>query len=358
MFKRYIGMFLTFAFCTLLASRTAHASVLTVGSPAPALVVKRFVKGTPVSKFEKGKTYVVEFWATWCGPCKVSIPHLTELQKKFKDVTFIGVSVFEQTQTEVEPFVKSMGNKMDYHVALDYIPSGKSGQDGVMASSWMDASNQSLIPTAFVVNRSGIIAWIGSPTDLEEPLVKIESGKWDLKAAALEVAAKQQAQAALEDLSGKLGPLIDSKDYNGALVVINSALKSHPVLLQTLASVKLNVLISIGNDNDISAFAADLTDHEFQSNPERLSSLAWDLVNPDVTNKPGAASIAVGLRAAQQADRLSNGKDATIADILAAAYFARGNKTKAIAVEKRAIAECKDVTIGAELRKKLEKFEK
>ncbi len=358
MIKRYLGVFLAFAFGTLLTMPTANASGLTVGNAAPALVVKRFVKGIPVTKLEKGKTYVVEFWATWCGPCKVSIPHLTDLQRKFKDVTFIGISVFEQTQTEVEPFVRSMGKKMEYRVALDSIPSGKGGQDGVMASSWMDASNQSLIPTAFVVNGNGIIAWIGSPTDLEEPLTKIQSGKWDIRAAALEVASKQQAQAALEELSGKLGPLIDSKDYKGALIVIDSALASHPVLLQTLASVKLNLLISIGNDKDLSAFAAALTDHEFHSNPERLSSLAWDLVNPEVTNKPGAASIAVGLRAAQQADRLSNGKDATIADILAAAYFAAGNKTKAVAVEKRAVAECRDVTIGAELKKNLEKYEK
>jgi thiol-disulfide isomerase/thioredoxin len=68
----------------------------------------------------KGKqTYVVEFWATWCGPCRVSIPHLTELQKKFKTqgVTFIGVS--DETEDKVKPFVDKMGDKMDYTVAVD-----------------------------------------------------------------------------------------------------------------------------------------------------------------------------------------------------------------------------------------------
>jgi len=48
-----------------------------------------------VKGFDKDKTYVVEFWATWCGPCKATIPHLTKLQKEHPDVTFIGVSVFE-----------------------------------------------------------------------------------------------------------------------------------------------------------------------------------------------------------------------------------------------------------------------
>ena len=59
-------------------------NTLSVGDPAPKLAVKEFVKGEPLKDLEKGKTYVVEFWATWCGPCRTSIPHLTELQKKHK----------------------------------------------------------------------------------------------------------------------------------------------------------------------------------------------------------------------------------------------------------------------------------
>ena len=54
-----------------------------VGDPAPRLQVDRFVKGAPVKDFKQGQVYVVEFWATWCRPCKESIPHITELQKKY-----------------------------------------------------------------------------------------------------------------------------------------------------------------------------------------------------------------------------------------------------------------------------------
>jgi thiol-disulfide isomerase/thioredoxin len=163
---------------------SASAEGLGVGDKAPALKVKGFVKGKPVTKLDKGKVYVVEFWATWCGPCRTTIPHLTELQKKHKDVTFIGVSAFERDQKAVQPFVKEMGDKMDYRVALDSVPAGKKGGDGAMAKNWMIAAGQNGIPTAFIVDGEGRIAWIGHPTQMEAPLEKIVAGKWDLKAAA------------------------------------------------------------------------------------------------------------------------------------------------------------------------------
>jgi enterochelin esterase-like enzyme/thiol-disulfide isomerase/thioredoxin len=186
---------------------------LGVGDAAPKLTVKEFLKGKSVRQFERGKVYVVEFWATWCPPCRDTIPHLTKLQKKYPDVTILGVSVSEPDPDKVKPFVEEMGEKMDYRVATDL--------KGAMLKGWLQAAGQDGIPTAFIVDGDGKIAWIGHPTAMDKPLEKIHAGKWDLKAAAAEFAearkdkgerqtprvpeTEKAAVQAVQDLGGKVG---------------------------------------------------------------------------------------------------------------------------------------------------------
>lgn len=103
---------------------------LNVGDPAPAIKVAKWFKGQPVETFGEGSVYVVEFWATWCGPCKKSTPHLSELAKKYDGkARIIGVSIWEAEKTDhakrledVGKFVTTMGDKMDYTVAADVKP--------------------------------------------------------------------------------------------------------------------------------------------------------------------------------------------------------------------------------------------
>lgn len=331
-------------------------SALGIGDAPPKIEVKEFVKGVPVNEFEKGKVYVVEFWATWCGPCKTSIPHLTEMAKKHKDVTFVGVSVWEQDQAKVKPFVTQMGDKMDYCVAMDDVSAGGNGNTGKMAVNWMKAAEQNGIPAAFIVDKDTRIAWIGHPMTMDKPLAQIEAGTWDIKAAKIELDKQQtdekkqmeQQQAMQKKLQGF------NQKYRAAgtdpvkqIAAVDEAVKTDPSLETTLANLKFTLMLKSQPDApETAAYATHLAETVYKDNSQGLNSVAWGLIDPQQP-KRGKKLRAIALKAALRADELEKGKDAAIADTLAKAYFDNGNTAKAIETQTRAVNLAK----GTELEK-------
>lgn len=101
-----------------------------------------------------GSPILVEYWATWCGPCRQSIPHLNELHAKYATRGLVVLGVTKEPRQTVETFRKQV--PMDYHVALD--SGGSLGRQlGVSG-----------IPHAFLVDRMGKIVWRGHPMALPE----------------------------------------------------------------------------------------------------------------------------------------------------------------------------------------------
>jgi thiol-disulfide isomerase/thioredoxin len=157
---------------------------LKVGDPAPPLAVSTWLRGAEVKGFEPGRVYVVEFWATWCGPCIQIMPHMGDLQDEYRDkrVTFIGLaSEANDKEAKVNAFVAKRGAKLGYTFAFD------SGSE--THTAYMKASGQNGIPCSFVVDKQGRIAYIGHPLFLDFVLPKVLDGTWDQKAAADTLAA-------------------------------------------------------------------------------------------------------------------------------------------------------------------------
>lgn len=172
-----------------------------IGDDAGALKIKEWIKGSPVKIGADGthQAYVIEFWATWCGPCRTSIPHLTETQKKFgKDkVAIIGVSA--EAAGKVRPFVEKYGDDMDYTVAID---------DGRQTSAaYMRAFGVNGIPHAFIVNKAGKIVWHGHPLakDFDSTLAATVDGDFDPVADRVK-ALVEEYFAALESPSDAASP--------------------------------------------------------------------------------------------------------------------------------------------------------
>ena len=170
-----LARFLAISSLLVVASLSA-AQVLNVGDKAPDLKVTDWVKGTPQT-LGNGNVTVVEFWATWCGPCRMSIPHLTELAHKYQGkVNFVGVSISESKPedytTKVPSFVKEFGDKMDYNVATE-------GPGTFMSKNWMTAAGEMGIPTAFLVDKDGKSPGSGTQwRDSTPPSTRFWLAKW------------------------------------------------------------------------------------------------------------------------------------------------------------------------------------
>lgn len=211
---------------TVLFSSSVFAD-LNVGDSAPELKIEKWLKGTPVEKFESGRIYIVEFWGTWCPPCVKSIPHLSEIAKKYgSDVTVIGIAASESEKTGlagVEAFLEKNDPSMDYIVAFD--------STGETKKLWMDAAKRLGIPSSFVVDRNGVIAYIGHPGNLEEeefdnPLKLILAGTWQksekLAKYHLELREKAEAEYRVRFLSKQL---ISAKKKEDWLTVYSLAMQ-------------------------------------------------------------------------------------------------------------------------------------
>lgn len=117
---------------------------LKVGDAAPAIEVDKWVKGDAVSGFEKGKAYLVEFWATWCPPCREEMPAMERLytRQKNRGLAMVAVSL-DASPAVVAPYLAQGG--FTFPVALD---------------PRMDLANAygvRVLPASFIVDPRGVV---------------------------------------------------------------------------------------------------------------------------------------------------------------------------------------------------------
>ncbi len=116
---------------------------------APNFVVDKWLTPQPNTD---GKFILIDFWATWCGPCKAAIPHLNGLYAKYKDqVTFVGLS------DEQEDKVRALASPhIDYSVAID---------PGARMMRQIEVKG---IPHAMLIDPHGYVRFEGMPGYLNE----------------------------------------------------------------------------------------------------------------------------------------------------------------------------------------------
>lgn len=103
----------------------------------------------------KGRLVLLEFWATWCGPCRDSIPHLIELKKKYEPKGMLLVALSDEPKSKVGPFVEKY--KMPYIV-------------GGGAKATLQKYGINAFPTAILIGPDGKVVWTGHPAVIDSEI--------------------------------------------------------------------------------------------------------------------------------------------------------------------------------------------
>lgn len=187
-------------------AQTSNVPEINPGSTAPEWKVGRWLKGDPIERLERGRTYVIEFWATWCGPCREAMPHISDLKRRYEGkVTFVGVSIWENSEDDVNKFMASDAERADYRLVRDRVSHPPDhDQNGSMVEGWIKPAGLTGVPATMIVDKRGVIAWIGHPLKLKEVLDSVLADTWDIEVAKREYLTARRwpalHQAAAESL--------------------------------------------------------------------------------------------------------------------------------------------------------------
>jgi len=392
--------------CVLL-SFCSTLSAADLGETAAPLDIAQWVKGDAVdlAAVKGKKVVVVEFWATWCGPCLASIPHLTELQKKFEKRGVVFVGVTDEDSSKVKPFVDKMGEKMDYTVAID--------RNNATSDGYMKRYAQNGIPHAFVVDKEGRIAWHGHPmAGLDRVLDQIAANTFDMAAEKKREGAQQKLEeyfelalkggtddsleplglqiTALDKQLGGINPgeKLDlaglrktarfqgvMRDYQRALVSGRSETelesleqKARPLAPPDFRFAEFKAQFQLQrtfqeyyravtgkSDASTSEALAKKLEALSSDDAEALNQIAWTLLTDENIKH---RNLKLAMKMARAAVDASAGKDASVLDTYARALFDTGEVAEAVNQQQRAVNLCDDANKKSELEATLQSYQK
>ena len=299
------------------------------GDAAPKLKLAKFLHGEPVSDFRENHIYIIEFWATWCGPCLQTLPYIAELQDRYSDsVTAIGVTA--ESEETVSKFLKeemdcggTWGDVLNFGIALD---DGRATQQ-----RWRETSNDEEMPFVMIVGRTGLIEWSGHPATMGNALKAIVEGSWDRQVARKLLRQEVTGQHSINQNQQAIVTAVNAGNYHEAVGITDRMLKGLPDNPKIL-SLQKQLMLDGGQFQRLNKVLAKLVKLSHNNSAE-LNLLAWNMTVELNIPKP---DLELALRAAKRASELTNHKSASILDTVARVHYERGELQEAIEWQQKA----------------------
>ncbi|MGQ0628070.1 MAG: TlpA disulfide reductase family protein [Phycisphaerales bacterium] len=344
---------------------SAALTFLKVGDAAPGLAFERALSGTWAElahEPERGKVYVLEFWATWCSVCRRSLKGLDELVARHAGKGMIalavnGVDGRGETLERAERFIAGLTTKPTFPMVFDKGPATR--------GAYLRPARITGLPAAFVIDKEGRIAWIGNPVrereDFERVVDECVNDRFD-RSAAVERFKGVLARRAEEDerasgLQVKLREATRAGDHAGAMAAMDALMALDRERFGRLAISRFEVMLRGRGDADGAvAYARTVIEGDGAEEAEVLEQLAWALLDVPALSALPAARVTLALTAAEKAADLTLMEDDRALDTLARAWSAKGDLAKAEGFASKAAAKSIGTPRHEQIRARLEGY--
>jgi thiol-disulfide isomerase/thioredoxin len=304
------------------------ASALSIGDVAPPVVVTDWIQGKPMDIIadNKGKVIMLEFWATWCGPCIQIMPETNELYQDYKDEGLVVVAHTDAGQAQqlstVQQFVSQQGPRMSYPVAYDRTE--KAFAEYVVGTGSMG------IPYAVVIDKAGKIAWFGHPglPDMKLVIRDLLLDRYDPAAAE----AQRAQQARLAPLFNDFNLAVQRGDWEKCLSVTSAMLDIDPANFDALRFTVAILMQELNSLQRLRDWASEYINKR-GDNAEAMAKLAaLMLAMPELTDRQPDLAAKAAEASYKAPSRTSDSMQA-----VAQVYFEIGDVATAIRVQKEAV---------------------
>jgi thiol-disulfide isomerase/thioredoxin len=318
------------------------------GATVPFPPLGKFLKGAEVRGFQPDRVLVIEFFSTTCGHCKEAKPQVEALFEAYGPKGFDFIAVTSEDEAKVSEWLKKPENTegLAWSIALD---PGLAVQKALQNPTFQ-VSN----PRMFVV-KNGTVLWYGHPEQAEGPFSQIAAGTWDPATVKDEFVKNALVNRARDNATQQTKQCEKDGNWQPLLTLFEAIAVALPDSASTFEVQRFGTMIGPANmPVEGYAYGRKLVAHYAQDIATLRSIARTTLNSPSVQVR----DLDFAFDLAKQADALGKGEDARAAEVLALAYFSKGDRDTAIACQERAIRLQTNAKMKIEYEKLLAKYRK